>query len=92
MPPGPVAVVIQVMVDSDLAAVYDVETRVLNQAVKRNIDRFPKEFRFQLTQEEYDELVTNCDRFHLSPSSGTSSRGESLRRAVAINLPENYCS
>jgi hypothetical protein len=70
---------VQVMIDRDLATVYDVETRVLNQAVKRNIDRFPKEFRFQLTQEEYDELVTNCDRFHLSPSSGTSSRGESLR-------------
>jgi phage regulator Rha-like protein len=46
---------VQVMVDRDLAAIYGVETRVLNQAVKRNIDRFPEEFRFQLTQEEYEQ-------------------------------------
>jgi hypothetical protein len=39
----------QVMIDRDLAMVYGVETKVLNQAVKRNIDRFPEEFRFQLT-------------------------------------------
>ncbi len=41
---------VQVMVDSDLAKVFQVETKVLNQAVKRNLDRFPKEFRFQLTE------------------------------------------
>jgi hypothetical protein len=44
---------VQVMFDSDLAALYQVETKVLNQAVKRNIERFPETFRFQLTQEEF---------------------------------------
>ncbi len=42
----------QVMLDSDLAELYDVETRILNQAVKRNIERFPEDFMFQLTNEE----------------------------------------
>ncbi len=51
------------MIDRDLAIVYGVGTKVLNQAVKRNIDRFPEEFRFQLTDKEKSELVTNCDRF-----------------------------
>ena len=46
----------QVMIDSDLAMLYQVETRVLNQAVKRNISRFPERFRFQLTKEEYENL------------------------------------
>lgn len=46
----------QVMMDSDLAALYQVETKVFNQAVKRNIMRFPDSFRFQLTDEEYKDL------------------------------------
>ncbi|MBX9892532.1 MAG: ORF6N domain-containing protein [Chitinophagaceae bacterium] len=53
----------QVMIDRDLAEMYDVETKVLNQAVKRNTERFPELFRFQLTDTETNELVTNCDRF-----------------------------
>ena len=53
----------QVMIDYDIATLYGVETKVLNQAVKRNIDRFPDRFMFQLSKEEKDELVTNCDRF-----------------------------
>ena len=44
----------QVMIDSDLAILYQVETKVLNQAAKRNIMRFPERFRFQLTKEEYE--------------------------------------
>ena len=52
----------QVMLDSDLAELYHVSTKALNQAVKRNASRFPKEFCFQLTPEEKNELVTNCDR------------------------------
>ena len=47
------------MIDSDLANMYQVETKVLNQAVKRNIDRFPENFRFQLTIEEANELHKN---------------------------------
>ncbi len=46
----------KVMLDSDLAELYEVETRVLVQAVKRNMDRFPPHFMFQLTQKEYDSL------------------------------------
>ncbi|MCF6341136.1 MAG: ORF6N domain-containing protein [Sulfurimonas sp.] len=46
----------QVMLDRDLAELYDVETKVFNQAVKRNTERFPENFRFQLTQEEYEIL------------------------------------
>lgn len=53
----------QVMIDRDLAELYGVETKVLNQAVKRNVERFPEHFRFQLSNQEKDELVTNCDRF-----------------------------
>lgn len=47
---------VQVMLDRDLAEIYQVETRVLNQAVKRNIDRFPEKFRFQLTEDEIEVL------------------------------------
>ena len=44
------------MLDSDLAELYAVETRTLNQAVKRNVERFPGDFMFQLTKEEWDSL------------------------------------
>jgi len=54
----------KVMLDADLAEIYSVPTKVLNQAVKRNRDRFPDDFMFQLTKEEKEEVVTNCD--HLS--------------------------
>lgn len=53
----------QVMIDRDLAELYGVETKVINQAVKRNIERFPEEFRFQLINQEMNEPVTNCDQF-----------------------------
>ena len=46
----------QVMLDSDLAMLYDVETKVFNQAVRRNENRFPERFRFQLTSEEHERL------------------------------------
>ncbi len=54
---------LQVMIDRDLAELYGVGTKVLNQAVKRNIERFPNDFRFQLSDNEKNELVTICDRF-----------------------------
>jgi hypothetical protein len=53
----------KVMLDRDLAELYKVSTKVLNQAVKRNTKRFPPDFMFRLTDEEKNELVTNCDRF-----------------------------
>lgn len=52
----------QVMIDRDLARLYGVTTKVLNQAVKRNIERFPGHFRFQLSVDETNKLVTDCDR------------------------------
>lgn len=61
----------QMMIDRDLAELYQVETKVLNQAVKRNIERFPECFRFQLLQNELDELVTNCDRLLILKHSST---------------------
>ena len=54
---------LQVMIDRDLAELYRVSTKALNQAVKRNLERFPEAFRFQLNDNEKFELVTNCDRF-----------------------------
>jgi hypothetical protein len=53
----------QVMIDRDLAEMYQVEVKRLNEQVKRNIERFPESFRFQLTEDEKNELVANCDRF-----------------------------
>jgi hypothetical protein len=55
---------LQVMLDRDLAELYQVETKVFNQAVKRNENRFPDDFRFQLSAIEKTELVTQCDRFN----------------------------
>ncbi len=49
----------QVMLDFDLAALYQVETRTLKQAVRRNIERFPEDFMFELTQKEYNSLTNN---------------------------------
>ena len=51
----------KVMLDRDLAKLYGVKTKGLNQAVKRNIERFPDDFMFQLTKDEKSEVVTNCD-------------------------------
>lgn len=51
----------KVIIDADLAEFYGVTTKVLNQAVRRNINRFPADFMFQLTKEEKIEVVTNCD-------------------------------
>jgi hypothetical protein len=51
----------KVLIDADLAAIYGVETRALNQGVKRNAERFPKDFVFQLNVAEKSEVITNCD-------------------------------
>ena len=60
----------KIMLDLDLAAIYGVSTGALNQAVKRNLDRFPRDFMFQLTEAEKAEVITNCDnlaRLRFSP-------------------------
>jgi len=51
----------KVIIDADLAEFYGVSTRALNQAVRRNKDRFPEDFMFQLNENEKKEVVTNCD-------------------------------
>ena len=66
----------QVMLDEDLAVLYGVKSKRLNEQVKRNIARFPEKFRFQLTQEEYDNL-----KFQI----GTSNLDDSLRSQIATS-------
>jgi len=61
---------VQVMLDKDLAEFYGVETRVLNQAVKRNIERFPERFMFQLAEDETDDLISQS----VMSSSGHGGR------------------
>ena len=53
----------KVMINRDLAELYEVETKRLNEQVKRNLKRFPEDFMFQLSNDEQKELVANCDRF-----------------------------
>ncbi|MDD5382983.1 MAG: ORF6N domain-containing protein [Candidatus Margulisbacteria bacterium] len=62
----------KVMIDRDLAELYGVATKRLNEAVKRNIRRFPEDFMFQLSRKERGELVANCDRFNLLKHSTSS--------------------
>jgi phage regulator Rha-like protein len=57
------------MFDSDLAMLYEVETKVLNQAVKRNIERFPKDFMFQLTEQEWEDFKVRL-QIVTSPKGG----------------------
>jgi ORF6N domain-containing protein len=52
----------KVMIDADLAAIYEVETKRLKEQVKRNIERFPEDCMFELTKDEENQLVANCDR------------------------------
>ena len=59
----------RVMLDSDLAMLYEVETKMLNRAVKRNITRFPTHFMFQLTKEEWEDLKVRC-QIGTSPKGG----------------------
>jgi ORF6N domain len=59
----------RVMLDFDLAALYEVETRVLNQAVKRNIKRFPDDFMFQLTSAEFESIKFQTEAINKGASS-----------------------
>ena len=64
----------KVMLDRDLAHLFGVPTKVLNQAVKRNTTRFPSDFMFSLTPSEMRELVTNCDRLEMLKHSSAPLR------------------
>lgn len=63
---------IPVMIDRDLAELYEIEVKRLNEQVKRNIERFPNSFRFQLSSTEKNELVAICDRFKMLKHSSTN--------------------
>jgi len=79
---------LQVMIDRDLASLYDVETRVLNQAVKRNSERFPDEYCFQLNDEEFSNwksqiVMSNEDRMGLRrPPYAFTEQGVAMLSAV----------
>ena len=72
----------QVMLDSDLAILYQVETKTFNQAVKRNIERFPENFRFQLKKEEYDSLRSQ----YVFTEQGIAMLSAVLRSDIAIQV------
>ena len=75
---------IQVILDRDLAELYGVQTKVLNQAVKRNASRFPSEFMFVLAKDEMEELVTNCDRFASMKHSSVPMRAFSEHGVIMV--------
>lgn len=61
----------RVILDADLAALYDVGTKRLNERVKRNVRRFPPDFAFRLTAQEKDEVVARCDHLQRLKFSAT---------------------
>ena len=75
---------LQVVLDRDLAELYGVQTKVLNQAVKRNVNRFPPEFMFTLAKNETEELVTNCDRFASMKHSSAPMRAFSEHGVIMV--------
>ena len=86
----------QVMIDRDIAELYQIETKVLNQTVKRNIERFPDTFRFQLNDHEKNELVTYCDRLavlkhsaynpYVYSEQGVSMLSAVLKSKIAVHI------
>ncbi|RHO67869.1 ORF6N domain-containing protein [Parabacteroides sp. AF48-14] len=90
----------RVMLDFDLATLYQVETRRLKEQVKRNIERFPEDFMFILTEKEWNELVANCDQLpktmkhsYIIPSAftqeGIAMLSSVLRSPIAIQVNIN---
>ncbi len=88
----------RIMIDRDLAQLYGVPTKVLNQAVKRNLERFPEDFMFQLTAAEKEKVVTICDhlgavRFSPQLPYAFTEQGVAMlssvlnsRRAILVNI------
>jgi hypothetical protein len=89
----------RVMFDYDLANLYEIETRGLKQQVRRNMERFPEDFMFELTREEWEEVITNCDnisiysRYKPFPPFAFTEQGVSMlssvlhsRRAILVNI------
>lgn len=88
----------RVLLDFHLAILYEVETRALKQQVRRNMDRFPEDFMFQLSTNEWQELITNCDnlgsfKFSPSPPFAFTEQGVAMlssilrsKKAVQVNI------
>ena len=86
----------KVMIDTDLSMLYEIETKRLKEQVKRNLDRFPIDFAFELTKIEKDELVANCDRLQnlkfssINPlaftEQGVAMLSSVLRSPMAIKI------
>ena len=72
------------MIDRDLAELYGVETKRLNEQVKRNIDRFPADFMFQLSKKEKDEVVANCDHLQSLKFSTTNPYAFTEHGAIMV--------
>jgi len=82
----------KVLIDADLAAIYGVPTKRLNEQIKRNTDRFPEDFLFQLTAEEKSEVVAKCDhlarlKFSKSLPYAFTEHG-AIMAATVLNSPE----
>ncbi|RLA06457.1 MAG: hypothetical protein DRQ51_09315 [Gammaproteobacteria bacterium] len=91
----------QVMLDRDLAEIYRVETRVFNQAVKRNIDRFPPEFMFQLNKDELEIwmsqiVISNKEKMGIRKmpyaftEQGVAMLSAILKSRVAIKVSDEF--
>jgi hypothetical protein len=88
----------KVLLDRDLASLYGVSTKALNQAVKRNLERFPDDFMFQVNKQEKEQVVTNCDHLAMLKFSPTlpyvfTEQGIAMlssvlssRRAIQVNI------
>jgi hypothetical protein len=86
----------KVMIDADLAKLYSVPTKRLNEAAKRNPKRFPEDLMFQLSAAEKDELVANCDRFtnlkyssvlpHAFTEAGVAMLSSVLNSDIAVQI------
>lgn len=82
----------KVMIDADLARLYGVTTKRLNQQVSRNADRFPADFMFELSPDEKQELVANCNRFnrlkHSTALPHAFTEHGALMAANVLNSPQ----
>ena len=76
------------MLDRDLASMYGVETKVLNQAVKRNIERFPEDFMFQLTKGEYEILTNDILRSQIVTANIEDDKGDYNLRSQIVTAKE----
>lgn len=79
----------KVLLDSDLAELYQVETKALNQAVKRNVDRFPDDFMFQLSSEEAESLRSQIATSSLKSQFVTSKEHRGGRRSLPYAFTEH---